>query len=118
MNKTLGILALAMSLNAQEVLIQENPKIERLPIENLYDLKLIDFCLEGLLYRGFQPLGSYMTTKELIDPASIHQVIGVDGKPMTCKVNESKKAEQTKKIEKKTAEKTQSNWNDKFEKIN
>lgn len=91
MKKSLGVLALAISLNAQEVLIKENPEIERPSIEKVNTQKPVDFCLEGLLYRGFITISSKMTLSELVEPASIHQVIGADGKPMTCKVDESKK---------------------------
>lgn len=74
----------------QEVVIKKNIQMDLSPnIEQLADgYAVADFCVKGLLYRGFQANGTYMTSKTVLEPASFHQVIGSDGKPMTCRVEE------------------------------
>lgn len=73
---------------AQETLIQKNVKLKPTNPEEVTEYAVVDFCIDGLLYRGFEALGSYMTSKVVLDPASFRQVIGADGKPMTCRVKE------------------------------
>lgn len=73
---------------AQEVTVNKNIKLKPADPEEVLEYKVVDFCVKGLLYRGFEALGSYMTSKEVLEPASFHQVIGSDGKPMTCRVEE------------------------------
>lgn len=75
---------------SQEVVIQKNMQMDLNPnIEKVADgYAIVDFCVKGLLYRGFEANGTYMTSKTVLEPASFHQVIGSDGKPMTCRLEE------------------------------
>lgn len=50
------------------------------------EISVVDFCVHGLLYRGFQAKEQFSDNKIVLDPASFHQVIGRDGKPMTCNI--------------------------------
>lgn len=47
--------------------------------------KISTFCIEGLFYQSRMAQDTF-STKYSIDPASFKQVIGSDGKPMTCRV--------------------------------
>lgn len=61
-------------------------EFSKVPSEKIASRVIVDFCIDGLLYRGFEANGSYMTSKVILEPASIHQVIGADGKPIICEV--------------------------------
>lgn len=74
---------------AQEVTVDKNIKLKPADPEKVAEYMVVDFCINGLLYRGFEALGSYMTSKIVLDPASFKQVIGTDGKPMTCRVKKN-----------------------------
>lgn len=73
---------------AQEVVIQKNIELKSVNPEEIKENIVVDFCIKGLLYRGFESANGYLTSKIVLEPASFHQVIGSDGKPMTCRVEE------------------------------
>lgn len=50
------------------------------------EISVVDFCVQGLLYRGFQAKETFANSQIVLDPASFHQVFGKDGKPMTCSI--------------------------------
>lgn len=117
MKKTLGILSLMVGIGfAQEMIVSErqNDFFRKVPESQIKNgMYYSNFCIDGLLYRAllggafFHPLmpNTYKDANSLaIIEETLHQVIGADGKPMTCK---TEKKVQQKPQPQKTQQKEQ-----------